>query len=50
MEVTAVPYDMPVFGKRINRLRLFQAEGSEEAQKISEYLYPADDNEEGKIL
>ena len=26
--VTAVPYDMPVFGKRINRLRLFQAEGS----------------------
>lgn len=50
MEVTAVPYDMPVFGKRINRLRLFQAEGSEEAQKISEYLYPADDTEEGKIL
>ena len=50
MTVTAVPYDMPVFGKRINCLRLWQAEGSEEAQKISEYLYPADDTEEGKIL
>ena len=50
MTVTAVPYDYPVFGKRINRLRLFQAEGSEEARKISEYLYPADDTEEGKIL
>ncbi len=48
--VTAVPYDMPVFGKRINRLRLFQAEGSEQAEKISEYLYPADDTEEGKLL
>lgn len=50
MTVTAVPYDMPVFGKRINNLRLFQAEGSEQAQKISEYLYPADDTEEGKLL
>lgn len=50
MEVTAVPYDMPVFGKRTNVLRLFQAEGSVKAQKISEYLYPADDTEEGKIL
>ena len=50
MEVAAVPYDMPVFGKRTNNLRLWQAEGSEEAQKISEYLYPADDTEEGKIL
>lgn len=50
MKVYAVPYDMPVFGKRINRLRLFQAEGDGEAQKISEYLYPADDTEEGKIL
>lgn len=48
--VTAVPYDMPVFGKRTNRLRLWQAEGGEAAQKISEYLYPADDTEEGKIL
>ena len=50
MKVYAVPYDYPVFGKRINRLRLFQAEGSAEAEKISEYLYPADDTEEGKIL
>lgn len=50
MTVTAVPYDMPVFGKRVNFLRLWQAEGDEEAQKISEYLYPADDTEEGKLL
>lgn len=50
MDVTAVPYDMPVLGKRINTLRLFQAEGSEEAEKISEYLYPADDTDEGKQL
>ncbi len=50
MTVTAVPYDMPVFGKRVNTLRLWQAEGSAEAEKISEYLYPADDTEEGKIL
>ena len=50
MTVTAVPYDMPVFGKRVNVLRLWQAEGDEEAQKISEYLYPADDTEEGKLL
>ncbi len=50
MEATAVPYDMPVFGKSINRLRLYQAEGSAEAEKISEYLYPADDTEEGKLL
>lgn len=48
--VTAVPYDIPVIGKRINTLRLFQAEGSAEAEKISEYLYPADDTEEGKLL
>ncbi|MDE7082907.1 MAG: glycogen/starch/alpha-glucan family phosphorylase [Clostridia bacterium] len=50
MMVTAVPYDMPVFGKRVNTLRLWQAEGSEEARKISEYLYPADDTVEGKLL
>lgn len=48
--VKAVPYDMPVFGKRVNKLRLYQAEGSPEAEKISEYLYPADDTEEGKLL
>ena len=50
MTVTAVPYDMPIYGKSVNRLRLYQAEGSEEAEKISEYLYPADDTEEGKLL
>ena len=50
MVVTAVPYDMPIFGKTVNTLRLFQAEGSPEAEKISEYLYPADDTEEGKLL
>lgn len=50
MDVTAVPYDMPIYGKKINTLRLFQAEGSPEAEKISEYLYPADETEEGKLL
>ena len=50
MKVYAVPYDMPVFGEKTNRLRLYQAEGDAEAEKISEYLYPADDTDEGKIL
>lgn len=50
MQVCAVPYDIPVFGKCTNVLRLWQAEGSEAAEKISEYLYPADDTEEGKLL
>ncbi len=50
MLVTAVPYDVPVFGKRVNNLRLWQAEGSRAAEKISEYLYPADDTEDGKLL
>lgn len=50
MLVTAVPYDVPVFGTRVNNLRLWQAEGSAAAEKISEYLYPADDTEEGKLL
>ena len=50
MTVTAVPYDMPIYGKSVNILRLFQAEGDEEAEKISEYLYPADDTVEGKLL
>ena len=50
-EVLSVPYDMPIIGKnRVNALRLYQAEGSESAAKISEYLYPADDTEEGKLL
>lgn len=50
MVVTAVPYDIPIYGKHVNILRLFQAEGSPEAEKISQYLYPADDAEEGKLL
>ena len=51
MEVTAVPYDVPIIGKdRINALRLYQAEGGKKAEQISEYLYPADDTEEGKLL
>ena len=46
-----MPYDVPIIGKeRINALRLYQAEGDEKAEKISEYLYPADDTEEGKLL
>lgn len=50
-DVRAVPYDVPIIGKnRVNALRLYQAEGSENAEKISEYLYPADDTEEGKLL
>lgn len=49
-DVTAVPYDMPVIGKKINTLRLFQAEGSPEAERICEYLYPADETDEGKLL
>ncbi len=50
MDVTAVPYDMPIVGKSVNTLRLFDAEGSEQAKKICDYLYPADDTEEGKLL
>ena len=50
MDVVAVPYDMPIVGKSVNTLRLFDAEGSEEAKKICDYLYPADDTEEGKLL
>lgn len=50
MQVCAVPYDIPVFGKCTNVLRLWQAEGSGAAEKISEYLYPADDTAEGKLL
>ena len=50
MDVVAVPYDMPIVGKSVNTLRLFDAEGSEQAKKICDYLYPADDTEEGKLL
>lgn len=51
--VSAIPYDYPIIGKNgkyVNTLRLWQAEGSEYAQKISEYLYPNDNDEYGKIL
>lgn len=50
MDVAAVPYDMPLIGKRINGLRLYQAEGSKAAEKISGVLYPDDSSEEGKLL
>ena len=50
MQVNAVPYDMPLIGKRVNVLRLYQAEGSENAEKISGVLYPPDDTEDGKLL
>lgn len=50
MQVDAVPYDMPIIGNRTNMLRLYQAEGSSEAERISGVLYPADDTEEGKLL
>lgn len=50
MDIEAVPYDMPVIGKRVNILRLYQAEGNEGAEKISGTLYPPDDSEEGKLL
>ncbi|MDD4002841.1 MAG: glycogen/starch/alpha-glucan family phosphorylase [Clostridia bacterium] len=48
-DVKAVPYDMLIIGKRINALRLFEAEG-EKAKEICEYLYPPDDTEQGKLL
>jgi len=63
--VTAVPHDMPVIGyqsKTINTLRLWNAEPSQyplhkdilkykrETEMISEFLYPDDTHDEGKIL
>ncbi|MDQ0273839.1 glycogen/starch/alpha-glucan phosphorylase [Cytobacillus purgationiresistens] len=63
--VTAVPYDMPVAGYKtdtINTLRLWTAEPSRypinqdvlkykrETESISEFLYPDDTQDEGKIL
>ncbi|HZG72382.1 MAG TPA: glycogen/starch/alpha-glucan phosphorylase [Chondromyces sp.] len=63
--VTAVPYDMPVVGYNnatVNTLRLWSAEPSRylpnqdvlkyknEAESISEFLYPDDTHDEGKIL
>ncbi|MBS2771524.1 glycogen/starch/alpha-glucan phosphorylase [Anoxybacillus rupiensis] len=65
-KVTAVPYDMPVIGygtKTVNTLRLWSAEPSKtfpkhksimqykrETEAISEFLYPDDTHDEGKIL
>jgi starch phosphorylase len=51
-KVAAVPYDMPVIGyggKRIGRLRLWQAEG-EGAIALCDYLYPDDCTDEGRRL
>ncbi|MGM7636300.1 glycogen/starch/alpha-glucan phosphorylase [Bacillus sp. Hm123] len=63
--VSAVPYDMPVIGYEtdtVNTLRLWSAEPSrympnqdilkykKETEAISEFLYPDDTNDEGKIL
>jgi glycogen phosphorylase len=65
-KVMAVPYDMPVIGyhtKTINTLRLWSAEPAKtfpvykdvmqykrETEAISEFLYPDDTHDEGKIL
>jgi starch phosphorylase len=63
--ISAVPYDMPVIGYKtntVNTLRLWNAEPSpypinrdaikykREAESVSEFLYPDDTNDEGKIL
>ncbi|MEH7097662.1 glycogen/starch/alpha-glucan phosphorylase [Neobacillus vireti] len=63
--VTAVPHDMPVIGyntSTVNTLRLWNAEPSQfpidadilkykrETESISEFLYPDDTHDEGKIL
>ncbi|MEH7118116.1 glycogen/starch/alpha-glucan phosphorylase [Neobacillus vireti] len=63
--VTAVPHDMPVIGYKtqtVNTLRLWNAEPSQfpihadiltykrETESISEFLYPDDTHDEGKIL
>ncbi|WP_413308020.1 glycogen/starch/alpha-glucan phosphorylase [Bacillus sp. 1P10SD] len=63
--VTAVPHDMPVIGYKsntINTLRLWNAEPSQfpfhkdilkykrETESISEFLYPDDTHDDGKIL
>ncbi|WP_050181062.1 glycogen/starch/alpha-glucan phosphorylase [Domibacillus robiginosus] len=63
--VRAVPHDMPVVGysgETVNTLRLWSAEMStmtpmhdvlkykRETEAISEFLYPDDSNDEGKIL
>jgi starch phosphorylase len=63
--VTAVPHDMPIVGymtKTVNTLRLWNAEPSQfpfhrdilkykrETESVSEFLYPDDTHDEGKIL
>jgi starch phosphorylase len=63
--ITAVPYDMPVVGYRtstVNTLRLWNAEPSpfpvhkdilkykRETEAVTEFLYPDDTHDEGKIL
>ncbi|MGM0777493.1 MAG: glycogen/starch/alpha-glucan phosphorylase [Bacillota bacterium] len=63
--ISAVPYDMPVAGYQtdtINTLRLWNAEPSpypvnhdilkykRETESVSEFLYPDDTHDEGKIL
>jgi glycogen phosphorylase len=64
-KITAVPYDMPVVGyqnETVNTLRLWNAEPStypihkdilqykRETESVSEFLYPDDTHDEGKIL
>ena len=61
----AVPYDVPVVGyhnKTVNTLRLWNAEPSpfpvhknvlkykRETESVSEFLYPDDTHDDGKIL
>jgi starch phosphorylase len=63
--ITAIPYDVPVVGydnKTVNTLRLWNAEPSpfpvhknileykRETESVSEFLYPDDTHDEGKIL
>jgi starch phosphorylase len=63
--ITAVPYDMPVVGYKtntVNTLRLWNAEPSpfpvhkdilkykRETESVTEFLYPDDTRDEGKIL
>ncbi|OIK12764.1 glycogen phosphorylase [Bacillus sp. MUM 116] len=63
--ITAVPHDMPVVGYHtdtVNTLRLWNAEPSQfpihhdilrykrETESVSEFLYPDDTHDEGKIL
>lgn len=64
-KITAVPYDLPVVGYKtntVNTLRLWSAEPTpstipqdimkykRETESVSEFLYPDDTHDEGKIL